>query len=36
MSNATYYAMMFSGKPASLRQRLGVVSPEPDRKVSLP
>jgi soluble lytic murein transglycosylase len=36
MSNATYYAMMFSGKPASLKQRLGVVSPEPDQKVNLP
>lgn len=36
MSNATYYAMMFSGKPSSLKKRLGVVSPEPDRQVALP
>ncbi|HEU0231458.1 MAG TPA: transglycosylase SLT domain-containing protein [Burkholderiaceae bacterium] len=36
MSNATYYAMMFSGKPFSLKKRLGVVSPEPDRQVALP
>lgn len=27
MSNATYYAALFSGKPQSLKERLGMVSP---------
>lgn len=36
MSNATYYAMLFTGQPQSLKSRLGTVRPEPDRKVDLP
>lgn len=36
MSNATYYAMMFTGKPHSLKQRLGVISPLPQQRVDLP
>ncbi|TAM88525.1 MAG: lytic transglycosylase domain-containing protein, partial [Candidimonas sp.] len=36
MANATYYAMMFTGEPASLTKRLGVVAPQPDRPVNLP
>lgn len=36
MSNATYYAMMFTGKPDSLKKRLGTVVPEPNKKVNLP
>ncbi|MGB6104072.1 MAG: transglycosylase SLT domain-containing protein [Pusillimonas sp.] len=36
MSNATYYAMMFSGQPHSLKQRLGTVSPSPNKRVDLP
>lgn len=36
MSNATYYATMFSGRPQSLKARLGVVSPEPNAKVGVP
>jgi soluble lytic murein transglycosylase len=36
MSNTTYYAMMFTGKPASLVARLGTVSPEPDKKLDTP
>lgn len=36
MSNATYYAMMFTGKPHSLKQRLGVISPVPQKRVDLP
>jgi soluble lytic murein transglycosylase len=27
LSNATYYAMMFSGQPQSLKGRLGTISP---------
>ena len=27
MSNATYYAALFEGKPQSLKKRLGVVTP---------
>ena len=27
MSNATYYAALFTGRPQSLKERLGVVSP---------
>jgi len=30
LSNATYYAALFSGKPQSLKQRLGMVSPFSD------
>lgn len=36
MSNATYYAMMFSGQPHSLKKRLGTVSPSPNKRVDLP
>ena len=36
MSNTTYYAMMFTGKPQSLKKRLGTVSPSPSKKVDLP
>jgi len=36
LSNATYYAMMFTGKPHSLKERLGVVSPAPNKQVALP
>lgn len=36
MSNAVYYAMMFSGQPHSLKERLGTVAPKPNRKVALP
>lgn len=36
LSNATYYAAMFSGKEQSLKQRLGTISPAPGRKVNLP
>jgi soluble lytic murein transglycosylase len=36
MSNATYYAMMFSGKPHSLKERLGTISPAPNKPVKLP
>ncbi|NYT60464.1 transglycosylase SLT domain-containing protein [Alcaligenaceae bacterium] len=36
MSNATYYAMMFTGKPHSLKQRLGTVTPSPNKRVDLP
>jgi soluble lytic murein transglycosylase len=27
LSNATYYAALFEGKPQSLKQRLGIVTP---------
>jgi len=30
LSNATYYAALFSGKPQSLKQRLGMISPFSD------
>lgn len=36
MSNATYYSMMFTGKPQSLKKRLGTVTPSPNKKVDLP
>lgn len=36
LSNATYYAAMFTGKPHSLKQRLGTISPSASRKVALP
>ncbi len=36
MSNAIYYATLFTGQPQSLKQRLGTVTPEANRKVALP
>lgn len=36
MSNAVYYARLFSGEPQRLKDRLGVISPAPNRKVALP
>jgi soluble lytic murein transglycosylase len=36
MSNATYYAMMFSGKPHSLKERLGTIAPAAVSKIDLP
>jgi len=36
LSNATYYAMLFSGEPQSLKARLGVITPSPERAVNLP
>ncbi len=36
MSNATYYAMLFTGKPHSLKERLGTISPEPRKSIALP
>lgn len=36
MSNATYYALLFTGKPQSLKDRLGTVAPQPGRQVALP
>lgn len=36
LSNATYYAAMFSGQPHSLKKRLGTISPAPSKKVALP
>jgi len=36
MSNAIYYATLFTGEPQSLKARLGVVAPESNRKVALP
>ena len=36
MSNAIYYATLFSGEPQSLKERLGTVSPAANRKVALP
>jgi soluble lytic murein transglycosylase len=36
MSNATYYAMLFTGKPHSLKERLGTISPAPSRRIALP
>ncbi|WP_255475081.1 lytic transglycosylase domain-containing protein [Pusillimonas sp. ANT_WB101] len=36
MSNTIYYSMMFTGKPQSLKQRLGTVTPAPGRQASLP
>ena len=36
LSNATYYAMMFTGKPHSLKERLGTVTPAPNKQVALP
>jgi len=36
LSNASYYATLFTGAPQSLKQRLGVIRPSPERKVDLP
>lgn len=36
MSNATYYAAMFTGEPQSLKQRLGQIAPQPYGKSPLP
>ncbi len=36
MSNAIYYATLFTGQPQSLKKRLGTVMPSPNRKVALP
>lgn len=36
MSNAVYYATIFSGKPHSIKERLGVVSPSHVTKTALP
>jgi len=36
MSNATYYAAMFTGEPQSLKQRLGQILPQPYGKTPLP
>ncbi len=36
MSNATYYAAMFTGEPQSLKQRLGQIVPQPYGKSPLP
>ena len=36
LSNAAYYAAMFTGQPHSLKQRLGTISPSASRKVALP
>ncbi|OZI32566.1 lytic transglycosylase [Bordetella genomosp. 10] len=36
MSNATYYAAMFTGQPQSLKQRLGLISPQAAEPIPLP
>jgi soluble lytic murein transglycosylase len=36
MSNATYYAAMFTGEPQSLKRRLGQIAPQPYGKTPLP
>jgi len=36
MSNATYYAAVFSGEPQSLKARLGQVAPQPARASQVP
>jgi soluble lytic murein transglycosylase len=36
MSNATYYAAMFSGQPQSLKTRLGRIDPQPAESTALP
>lgn len=36
LSNATYYSMVFSGKPQSLKQRLGTISPQSSVATALP
>ena len=36
MSNATYYAALFQGKPQSLKERLGMVAPKTNTPTDLP
>ena len=36
MSNATYYAALFSGKPQSLKERLGEIAPQGNIRTKLP
>ena len=36
MSNATYYAAMFTGQPQSLKQRLGEIAPQGHVRTKLP
>jgi len=36
MSNATYYAALFSGQPQSLKERLGQIVPQPYGRTPLP
>lgn len=36
LSNATYYAAVFTGQPQSLKRRLGTIQPAASRKVDLP
>lgn len=36
LSNATYYSMLFTGQPQSLKQRLGTISPQSRRNTELP
>jgi len=36
MANATYYAAMFSGRPQSLKQRLGEIAPQGATSSDLP
>ncbi len=36
MSNAVYYATLFSGQPQSLKQRLGTIVPVPGTRTALP
>ena len=36
LSNATYYSMVFSGQPQSLKQRLGTISPTANSGTALP
>lgn len=36
LSNATYYSMVFTGKPQSLKQRLGVITPVAESVSALP
>ena len=36
LSNATYYSMVFTGQPQSLKARLGVISPRVEASVALP
>jgi hypothetical protein len=33
MSNATYYAALFTGRPQSLKERLGAISPYSDMPI---
>ena len=36
LSNAVYYAMLFSGQPQSLKARLDTISPNRSRRTNLP